>query len=327
MKRSLSGIKPTGSPHLGNYLAMIRPCIELQDSHEGFYFIADYHSLTTEHNPQAIIEQSYEAAASFLAFGLDPSKATLFRQSDIPEVTELTWLLSCVTSMGLLERAHAYKAAKDRGDAGKICHGVFAYPVLMASDILIYDSNVVPVGKDQIQHVEITRDIAQRFNHVFGETFVLPSAVVRKDVEVIPGTDGQKMSKSYGNTIEALLPSKKLRKKVMQVVTDSTPLEEPKDPDTCNVFALFCHFSTPEEQVELATRYREGNFGYGHAKQALFEKMDRHLEPFRERYETLIGDRDTLEDILQAGAARARIVAQEVLDRARTRCGLGKGKR
>ena len=322
MKRSISGIKPTGTPQLGNYLGMIRPAIGLQETHEAFYFVADYHALTTEHDPEVIRRESIEVTAYFLAFGLDPTRTAFFRQSDVPEVTELTWLLSCVTAMGLLERAHAYKAAKDLGQGGKVSHGLFAYPVLMAADILIYNADVVPVGKDQIQHIEMTRDIAQRFNHIFGETFAIPEAMVRDEVGTIPGVDGRKMSKSYDNAVAALLPPKKLKKRLMQIVTDSTPLEEPKDPDTCNVFSLYKFFSSPEEQAELAERYRAGGFGYGHAKLALFEKLNAYMTPYRERYETLISDPDTIEDVLRDGARRARTVAGEVVERARTACGL-----
>jgi tryptophanyl-tRNA synthetase len=318
MKRSLSGIKPTGeAPHIGNYLGMIQPAIALQAEYDAFYFVADYHALTTERDAELMRRSTYTTTATFLAFGLDPERAAFFRQSDVPEVTELTWLLSCVATMGQLERAHAYKAAKDRGEAGIISHGVFCYPVLMAADILIYDSNVVPVGKDQVQHIEICRDIAQRFNHLFGETFVLPEPLVDERVMTIPGIDGRKMSKSYRNDISVVLPPKKLRKRIMQIVTDSTPLEDPKDPDTCNVFALYKHFSNAEQQAELADKYRGGNFGYGHAKQALFEVVDEHIAPYRERYDALRADEDYLEDVLRAGAAKVRGKAQEVLDRAR----------
>ena len=321
-KRSVSGIKPTGTPHLGNYLGMIRPAIALQESHDSYYFVADYHALTGNPGAETVRRETREVTAYFLAFGLDPERATFFRQSDVPEVTELTWLLSCVTSMGLLERAHAWKAAKDRGEAGATSHGLFAYPVLMAADILIYDANVVPVGKDQIQHIEMTRDIAGRFNHIYGETFVIPEGMVRDEVMTIPGIDGQKMSKSYDNTIAALLPAKKLRKRIMQIVTDSIPLEDPKDPDTCNVFALYRYFSNEDEQAELASKYRAGNFGYGHAKQALFEKVNEHMTPYRERYEALIADPDLIEDVLQSGARKAGAVAAEVLERVRSGCGL-----
>lgn len=319
--RSLSGIKSTGTPHFGNYLGMIRPAIELQDSHDAFYFVADYHALTTERDPVAMRRQTLEITATFLAMGLDPTRAAFFRQSDVPEVNELAWLLSCVTTMGELERGHAYKAKKDEGEAGRALHALFAYPVLMAADILVYDSNVVPVGKDQVQHIEMARDMATRFNHHFGETFVVPEASVRADVQTIPGIDGRKMSKSYDNGIDIFLPPKKLKQRVMQIVTDSTPLEEPKDPDTCNVVALYRYFATPEEVEALKARYREGGFGYGHAKLELFEKMNAFLAPHRERYDALMADPSTLEDVLRDGARRARAIAWEVTGRARERVG------
>jgi len=323
-KRSLSGIKPTADPHIGNYLAMIRPAIELQESYDAFYFVADYHALTSTHDSAAMRRHCYDIAATFLAFGLDPERAVFWRQSDVPEVCELTWVLSCMTSMGLLERAHAYKAAKDRGEAGSINHGVFAYPVLMAADILLFDSDVVPVGKDQVQHIEMARDMAQRCNHSFGEgTLRLPEASVRDDVHTIIGTDGRKMSKSYGNTIPVFLPAKKLRKACMGITTDSTPMEEPKNPDTCNVFALYRLFADADQQAELAALYRGGNFGYGHAKQRLFEAMDSHLQPARERYVALRADEEALEAVLAQGAQRARDVARPVLKRVRERIGLG----
>ncbi|MEL6182047.1 MAG: tryptophan--tRNA ligase [Myxococcota bacterium] len=322
VRRSLSGIKSTGIPHLGNYLGMIRPAIELQEEFEAYYFVADYHALTTVHDADEMRQSTYEVTSTFLAFGLDPTRTAFFRQSDVPEVTELAWMLSCITSMGLLERAHAYKAAKDRGEGGSASHGLFAYPVLMAADILIYDSHVVPVGKDQVQHLEMTRDMAQRFNHIFGETFVLPEARVREEVMVIPGIDGRKMSKSYNNTITPLASKKKLKKQIMQIVTDSTPMEEPKDPDTCNVFALYKLFSNAEEQAALAERYRtDPKFGYGHAKLALLEKVDTHMAPHRERYQAVKDDHDHLEDVLRNGANKARKKAREVLGRAREACG------
>ncbi|MBR58564.1 MAG: tryptophan--tRNA ligase [Myxococcales bacterium] len=325
-KRALSGIKPTGSPHLGNYLGMMRPAINLQEEYEAYYFVADYHALTSERDPKAMRQSVYDVTSSFLAMGLDPAKAVFFRQSDVHEVTELTWILSCVTAMGLLDRAHAYKAAKDQGNEGKINHGVFAYPVLMAADILLYDSHIVPVGKDQVQHLEMTRDIAQRFNHLFGETFVIPEALVQEEVMTIPGLDGRKMSKSYGNGVDPLSPEKKLRKRLMQVVTDSTPMEDPKDPDTCNVFALYRLFSSAEQQAELADKYRAGGFGYGHAKQALFEVINEHVKPYRDRYEEIHQDVDFLEDVLRDGARRARERAAPVLERVRSRCGYGSGR-
>ncbi len=319
--RSLSGIKSTGTPHFGNYLGMIRPAIELQESHDAFYFVADYHALTTERDPVAMRRQTLEITATFLAMGLDPSRAAFFRQSDVPEVNELGWLLSCVTTMGELERGHAYKAKKDEGEAGRALHALFAYPVLMAADILIYDSNVVPVGKDQVQHIEMARDMATRFNHHFGETFVVPEASVRADVQTIPGIDGRKMSKSHDNGIDIFLPPKKLKQRVMQIVTDSTPLEDPKDPDTCNVVALYRYFATPDEVETLKAKYREGGFGYGHAKLELFEKMNAFLAPHRERYDALMAEPSTLEDVLRDGARRARAIAWEVTGRARERVG------
>jgi len=321
-KRSLSGIKSTGAPHLGNYLGMIRPAIALQESHEAFYFVADYHALTTVRDPEVMRRTTLELTATFLACGLDPERAAFFRQSDVPEVCELTWLLSCVTTMGELERAHAYKARRAEGTEGTALHALFAYPVLMAADILIYDSHVVPVGKDQIQHVEMARDMAKRFNHHFGETLVVPQALVREEVMTIPGIDGQKMSKSYDNGVEIFLPRKQLKKRLMQIVTDSTPLEDPKDPGTCNVVALYRHFASPEAVAEMADAYRRGGYGYGHAKVALFEALDAHLAPMRERYDALIADPDTLEDVLRAGAARARAQARAVMARARERVGL-----
>ena len=327
VKRSLSGIKPTGQPHLGNYLGMIRPAIALQEDYEAFYFVADYHALTSLHDKEQMAAWTYDVTAVFLAFGLDPERAVFWRQSDVPEVCELSWILSCMTSMGHLERAHAYKAARDRGDAGSINHGVFAYPVLMAADILLYDSDVVPVGKDQVQHVEMCRDMAQRTNHLFGDCLKLPKAQVKAEVQTIVGTDGQKMSKSYDNTIPVFLPKKKLRKAIMGITTDSKGMEEPKDPDSCNIFALYRLLASQEQQIALAEKYRAGNFGYGHAKQELFEVMDAHLAPHRDRFVELRADERMLEDVLQDGAKRAGVVASEVLGRVREAVGFtGKGR-
>ena len=323
-KRSLSGIKPTGAPHLGNYLGMIRPAVALQADYEAYYFVADYHALTSTHDSAEMRASTYDATAIFLAFGLDPERSVFWRQSDVPEVCELTWILSCMTSMGLLERAHAYKAAKDRGEAGSINHGGFSYPVLMAADILMYDSDVVPVGKDQVQHIEMARDMVQRVNHVFGEgTLKLPAASVQEEVQTIIGTDGRKMSKSYDNTIPVFLPPKKLRKKLMGITTDSKGLDEPKDPDTCNVFTLYKLFADDDQVAEMADNYRRGGYGYGHAKQALFEVMDGHLAPYRERYLELRADEDQLEEGLQEGARRAGEVGRAVLKRVRDAVGLG----
>lgn len=323
-KRSLSGIKPTGFPHLGNYLGMIRPAIALQDDYESFYFAADFHALTSVWDPQALRASVFELTANFLTFGLDPDKAAFFRQSDVPEVCELTWMLSCVTHMGLLERAHAYKAAKDEGREKEINHGVFSYPVLMAADILIYDSDVVPVGQDQVQHLEMARDMAQKFNHTFGvDALKLPEAMVRKEVATVPGTDGRKMSKSYGNLIEPLLPPKQLRKQCMSIQTDSTPMEAPKDPDTCNVFTLYKLFATPDEVEQMRQNYLAGGYGYGHAKQALFEQLDAHFGPYRDEYQRLRADEAYLEDVLRRGAQRVRPLVQQVMQRVRRATGLG----
>lgn len=323
-KRSLSGIKSTGIPHLGNYLGMIRPAIDLQEDFEAFYFVAEYHALTSEIDPDAMRASTHMITAYFLAFGLDPERSAFFRQSAVPEVTELAWMLGCVTNMGMLERAHAYKAAKDKGIENEINHGVFGYPLLMAADILIYDSDIVPVGADQIQHVEMTRDMAQRFNHTYGGEFLkLPEVKVREEVATVPGIDGQKMSKSYGNIIEPLTTSKKLRKQCMKIVTDSTPMEDPKETEGDNVFELYKLFATPEELAEMEANYRGGDYGYGHAKQALYEKMDAYFEPYRQRYEKLIDDPDHLDEVLEAGAARVRPVVDEVMARCRDAVGVG----
>ncbi len=322
-KRSLSGIKPSGPPHLGNYLGMIRPAIDLQETHDAFYFVADYHALTSTHSAELLKQHTYDITAVFLAFGLDPTRALMWRQSDVPEVTELSWVLSCVTSMGALERAHAWKAAKDRGNEGAEVHGLFAYPVLMAADILLYDSDVVPVGKDQVQHVEMARDMAQRMNHLFGDCLHLPASLVREEVQTIVGLDGRKMSKSYGNTIPVFLPPKKLRKQLMKIATDSKTMEEPKDPDTCTVYELYQLFATEAQAAEMAASYRAGGYGYGHAKQALFEVMNDHLTPYRDAFERLRPDEAALEAVLASGAERAREVARPVLERVRSAVGLG----
>lgn len=322
MQRALTGIKPTGDVHLGNYLGMIVPALELQESFATFYFIADYHALTSVSDAEVLRRSSLEAAATFLALGLDvEGNATLFRQSAVPEVCELAWILACVTSAGTLDRGHAVKAAKD--DNREINAGTVFYPILMAADILLYDSKVVPVGKDQKQHIEIARDLALKVNHRFGEgTLVVPEVRIRPEVGVVPGTDGRKMSKSYGNTIPLWLSSKKLRKACMRIVTDSTPMEEPKDPDTDNVFALYKLFATAEQQADLAARYRAGGLGYGHAKQELFEVMEARLAEPRERYQEWMAHPDRIEAVFEAGAARARQAAAQTLGRVRRATGL-----
>lgn len=323
-KRSLSGIKPTGeAPHLGNYLGMIQPAIDLQETTDAFYFVADYHALTQMRDPDLVRRATYTITAYFLAFGLDPERSAFFRQSDIPEVTELAWMLSCVTNMGLLQRAHSYKDAIAAGTTGEINHGVFSYPVLMAADILIYDSDIVPVGADQIQHLEMTRDMAVKFNLGFGGEFLtLPEAKVREEVATVPGIDGRKMSKSYGNTIQPLLPPKKLRKQIMKIETDSTPMEEPMSTEGCNIFTIYKLFSTEVEQAELAEKYLRSDFGYGHAKQALFEKMDAYFSPYRARYDEIVNDHAYLDDVLASGAQKVRPVVEDVMGRVRDAVGM-----
>ena len=320
LPRALTGIQPSGIPHVGNLKGMIEPALGLQETHAPFYFIASYHALTTVRDADRLRQHQFEAAATFLAFGLDPERTALFLQQDVPEVAELAWILSCITNQGLLERAHAYKAARDAGKDINV--GTFCYPVLMAADILIYDSNHVPVGKDQKQHVEMARDMAQRFNDRYGEVFVLPEPMIREEVATVPGLDGRKMSKSYDNTLPLFLPPKALRKRVMKVVTDSTSVEDPKDPETCNVFGLYKLFAEKKAQVDLAARYRAGGMGYGDAKQALFEAMEARLAQPRDRYEALVGQPEQVEAVLVQGAERARGVARATMDRVRGACGL-----
>ncbi|HIE95875.1 MAG TPA: tryptophan--tRNA ligase [Planctomycetes bacterium] len=317
----LSGIQPTGRFHWGNYFGAIRQYIELQDNEQSFYFIADLHALTTVRDPKVLRQNVQDSALDLLALGLQPEKATLFRQSDVPEVTELTWLLLTITQMHLLEKCVAYKDKKAKGlpaDAG-----LFTYPVLMAADILMYDSNVVPVGVDQVQHIEVTRDLAQRFNSLYGaDCLVLPEAHVLDSSAKVPGTDGEKMSKSYGNTIPLFDTPKKIRKIINKIKTDSTPVEDPKNPEACAVFNLYRLFATQPQQDELAARYRAGGMGYGEAKTTLYEAaMDYFGDAFEKRAD-LEQRPDDVEDILQQGAKQARRKAREVLERVRTACGL-----
>ena len=316
----LSGIQPTGRFHWGNYFGAIQQYIALQGNEQSFYFIANMHALTTIRDPDQLARNTNEAAIDLLALGLDPEQATLFRQSDVPEVTELTWLLLTVTQMHLLEKCVSYKDKKERGIAADA--GLFTYPVLMASDILIYDSDVVPVGADQIQHLEVTRDIAQRFNSLFGETFVLPKPHVLDSLAKVPGVDGEKMSKSYNNTIPIFDTAKRLKKLINSICTDSTSVEDPKDPEQCAVFSLYRLFGTPEQQQDLAVRYRAGGMGYGEAKGELFEAAMEFFGAAFERRAELETRPDNVEDILQAGAAAARRKAREVVERSKAACGL-----
>ena len=321
MRRALTGIKPTGDIHVGNYLGSIRPALELQESYQAYYFIADYHALTSVFDADKLRAHTRETAASWLAFGLDPERTVLFRQSAIPEVCELAWILGCQVPSGQLDRGHAVKAARD--DNREINAGTLFYPVLMAADILLYDSHVVPVGQDQKQHVEICRDMAIKMNHRFGEgTLVVPEVSIRKDVAVVPGLDGRKMSKSYGNQIPLWLPPKKLRKLIMRIVTDSRGVDEVKDPDSCNVFALYRLFADESAVEDLRARYLAPGMGYGHAKQELFEVLDGVLAEPRERYLDWMAHPERLDEVLAAGADRARIAADEVLRRVRERVGL-----
>ena len=317
----LSGIQPTGRFHWGNYFGAIRQYIDLQDNEQAFYFIADYHALTTIREPEVLRSFTQDAAIDLLALGLEPDKATLFRQSDVPEVAELTWLLMTLTQMHLLEKCHAYKDKRDKGIAADA--GLFTYPVLMAADILLYDSDVVPVGVDQVQHIEVTRDIAQRFNRIYEvEGLKLPTAHVVDSTAKVPGTDGEKMSKSYNNTIELFETPKRTKKRINSIPTDSTPVEDPKDPDNCSIFSLYRLFASDEQQAELAGQYRAGGMGYGEAKKQLYEAAMDYFADARTRREQLEQDSDTVEDVLRAGATRAREVGRIVLDRCRSACGL-----
>jgi len=319
--RVLSGIQPTGRFHWGNYFGAIRQYIHLQEeADEAFYFIANLHALTTVRDPRELWQLTLDAAIDLLALGLDPDRATLFVQSDVPEVSELCWLLMTGTPMGLLERCHAYKDKKARGLTADT--GLFAYPVLQAADILAYDSDLVPVGEDQVQHIEVTRDLAASFNHHFGETFVLPKAQVLETSARVPGTDGEKMSKSYGNTLEVFEEPKALRKRIMRIKTDSRPMEEPKDPDTDHLFQLYSLFADEAACEEMAATYRRGRFGYGEVKKALAElATDFFAEP-RERRRELEADPKRVRQILGDGAAKARKKAAEVLLRAQRACGV-----
>jgi len=318
--RILSGLQPSGRLHLGNYFGMMQPALHLQHEGDAFYFIADYHSLTSLHDPAALRQHSLDLALDFLACGLDPGKATFFRQSDVPEVCELSWLLSTVTPMGLLERCHSYKDKVARGlDA---THGLFAYPVLMAADILIYDSNVVPVGRDQKQHVEVTRDIAKTVNHLYGEVLTIPEPRIQETTAVVPGLDGQKMSKSYDNIIPLFAEEKALKKKVMQIQTDSTPVEEPKDPDNSLIMTLYKLVADPAAVAAMEHGFRAGGTGYGDFKKRLLEAIWTKFEVPRQRRAELVADPGYVDQVLRDGADKARIVARATLSRVREAMGL-----
>ncbi len=320
--RVLSGIQPTGRFHWGNYFGAIQQYIELQQQHDGYYFIADLHALTTVRDAELLRQYKRDAALDLLALGLDPAKAVLFNQSDVPEVSELTWILMTCTPMGLLERCHAYKDKVSRGlnaDAG-----LFTYPVLMAADILAYDSNLVPVGQDQVQHIEVCRDLASSFNHQYGETFVLPEARLLSTSAKVPGTDGEKMSKSYNNTIELFEEPKALRKKIMRIATDSRPMEAAKDPETDHLFLLFKLFGSPDQVAAMAELYGRGGFGYGEIKKQLADAAENYYAEARQRRQEFASRPDTVKDILADGARRARLQATNVLTRVQDACGISK---
>ena len=319
--RILSGIQPSGKLHVGNYLGAMKQHLELQHQGDAFYFIADFHAMTTVKDPQLLRENIRDVALDYLALGLDPQKATFYRQSDIHEVPELTWLLTTVTPMGLLERCHSYKDKIAKGIPPD--HGLFAYPVLMAADILVVDSNVVPVGKDQKQHVEVTRDIAQRYNNTYGqEVFVIPEDRILPETGVVPGIDGQKMSKSYGNDIGIFLEGKALKERVMAIVTDSAPVEAPKDPDSNNVYNLLKLFVSGEEDAEWRERFLKGGLKYSDAKKRLIAVLDETFGVARERRKDLARRPDYVEDVMREGARRTRLVAAATLARARKACGI-----
>ncbi len=320
-KRILSGIQPSGILHIGNYFGAIRQHIALQANNDCYYFVANYHAMTTIRDHKILEENSLMVAIDYLALGFDPDKAVLFMQSDVREVTELAWMLSTVTPMGLLERAHSFKDKIAKGIAPN--HGLFAYPVLMAADILIYDSDYVPVGKDQKQHLEMTRDMAEKFNIAYGDgSLKLPEDLIIPDVAVVPGLDGQKMSKSYDNIIEIFASKKHMKKKIMSILTDSTPLEEPKDPENSIIIDLYKLVATKEEVADMRQKFLAGGYGYGHAKKELLEKMWAFFEPYHERREELLNNRDYVAEVLRNGALKAREAANIVMDRVRKAGGL-----
>ena len=321
MSRILTGIQSTGTPHLGNILGAIIPALKLANEaeNESFLFIADMHSLTQIKDSAQLKENSYATAATWLAFGLDTNKTVFYRQSDVPQVSELMWYLLCLYPFNRLSLAHSFKDKADRMD--DVNGGLFTYPILMAADILLYDAKIVPVGKDQKQHLEMTRDVANRFNLKYGETFILPEEKIEEDTMLVPGTDGEKMSKSRGNYIDVLLPEKALRTQIMSIVSDSTPLEEPKDPSKCATFALYKLIANESEITQMQKNYLAGNYGYGHAKQALFELiLTKFAEP-REKFSALMADKSQIDTALRIGAEKAKLVADEVLKRVRTKVG------
>ena len=318
--RILSGIQPSGALHIGNYFGMMRPAVALQAEGEALYFVADYHALTSLRDPEMLRTNSRRVALDFLACGLDPERATLFRHSDVPQVTELAWILSTVAPMGLLERATSYKDKLARGMSANV--GLFSYPILMAADILIYDSDVVPVGKDQKQHIEITRDLAVKMNETYGQIFMLPEPRIQPATETVPGIDGQKMSKSYGNNIDIFEDEKEMRKRVMSIVTDSVALDAPKDPATSTIFKLYSVVASKDEIADMRERFVKGGTGYGDFKKQLFEKLWEYFAPMRKRREEILKDKSYIDNVLARGARRANEIANQVMDRVRKAVGL-----
>ena len=318
--RILSGIQPSGALHIGNYFGMMRPAVALQAEGEALYFVADYHALTSLRDPEMLRVNSRRVALDFLACGLDPERATLFRHSDVPQVTELAWILSTVAPMGLLERAHSYKDKLARGMSANV--GLFSYPILMAADILIYDSDVVPVGKDQKQHTEMTRDLAVKMNETYGQIFKLPEPRIQPATETVPGVDGQKMSKSYGNNIDIFGDEKEMRKRVMSIVTDSLAVDAPKDPATSTIFKLYSLVASDDEITNMRERLIKGGTGYGDFKKELFEKLWEYFAPMRKRREEILKDESYIDNVLARGAARANEIANQVMDRVRKAVGL-----
>lgn len=321
MARILTGIQSTGTPHLGNILGALMPAIEMSKNkvNDSYLFIADMHSLTQIKDGEILRNNTYSTAATWLAFGLDIDKTVFYRQSDVPQVTELSWYLNCFFPFKRLELAHSFKDKADRLD--DVNGGLFTYPMLMAADILLYDAEIIPVGKDQKQHIEMTRDVATRFHAKLGETFVLPEAEIQEETMLIPGTDGAKMSKSKGNIINIFLPEKKLRKQIMSIETDSTPLEDPKDWKTCNCFAIYKLLASNAEIDTMKANYENGNYGYGHAKQALYELILKTFETQRERYDYYMNNLNAVDDALAKGAEKAKLVADAVLKRVRAKVG------
>ncbi|HEY1771245.1 MAG TPA: tryptophan--tRNA ligase [Chthoniobacterales bacterium] len=318
--RILSGIQPSGVLHVGNYFGMMRPAIALQEEGEAYCFIADYHALTTVRDPAALRANTRRVALDFLACGLDPERAVFFRQSDVPQVTELAWILSTIAPMGLLERAHSYKDKLARGLAASA--GLFSYPVLMAADILIYDSDLVPVGRDQKQHVEITRDLAAKMNEAFGEILRVPEPRIQETTGTVPGLDGQKMSKSYGNTIDIFGEEKETRKRIMSIVTDSTPVEAPKNPAASSIFQLYALVASPDEIAEMREAFAKGGRGYGDFKQQLFVRLWEFFAPVRQRREEILAQPGYIDEVLAHGAERANAIANEVMTRVRRAVGI-----